>query len=197
MTERDIRTQIIEAAAGRFSQYGYGKTTMVEIASDCDMSAANLYRYYKNKLDIGSAMAQLFFNEEYYHLKKIVDRKDLPFSQKLENFTLHSLHHCHNYFTNSPRVIELVEVMSVKNRCVCDNHQQKKVGLLEEMLEQANDSGDFIIEDIKAVAESIQMATLIFNMPTMMPHYSLEELELRAKTLCMLLASGLQKAIQA
>ena len=192
MTERDIRTQIIEAAAKRFSQYGYGKTTMAEIAGDCDMSAANLYRHYKNKLDIGAAMANLFFDEEYRHLQKIVTNTKVPFAEKLEKFTLHSLHHCHKYFTTSPRIIELVEVMSVKDRCVCDAHQQNKIVLLQDMLTQAQQSGEITIDDIDSVADSIHMATLIFNMPTMMPHFTLTEFEQRAKTLCSMLIVGLK-----
>jgi len=193
MTELDLRTQIVDAAAKRFSQYGYGKTTMVEIASDCDMSAANLYRYYKNKLDIGAAMASLFFNEEYLHLQKIVVRDNLSFAEKLEKFTLHSLHHCHQHFTTSPRIIELVEVMSVKKRCVCDEHQQNKMTLLKNMLEQAQQSHHYQVDDVEATATAIHMATLVFNMPMMMPHYSLAELEKRAITLCSMIVAGLKK----
>ena len=48
----DVRSQIIEAANARFKHYGYGKTTMAEIAADSGMSAANLYRYFKNKQEI-------------------------------------------------------------------------------------------------------------------------------------------------
>ncbi|NOQ82264.1 MAG: TetR family transcriptional regulator, partial [Methylophaga sp.] len=43
MTEIDTRSQILSATEIRFSQYGYNKTTMAEIAKDCGMSAANLY----------------------------------------------------------------------------------------------------------------------------------------------------------
>lgn len=193
MTEIDTRTQIIKAAEIRFTQYGYGKTTMAEIAKDCGMSAANLYRHYKNKLDIGSAMAELFFNEEYIHLKKIINRKDLSSAKKLETFTLHALHHCHKYFTNSPRIIELVEVMSVQSPCVCDNHQQKKIALLEDLLRQGQEKSEFFVDDIASSAVAIHMATLLFHMPMMMPTYTLKELEDRAKTLCQIIVSGLQQ----
>jgi len=193
MTELDTRTQIIKAAEIRFTQYGYGKTTMAEIAKDCGMSVGNLYRHYKNKLDIGSAMAELFFNEEYSHLKKIINRKDLSSAKKLETFTLHALHHCHNYFTNSPRIIELVEVMSIQSPCVCDNHQQKKIALLEDLLRQGQEKSEFFVDDIARSAVAIHMATLLFHMPMMMPVYTLEELEDRAKTLCLIIVNGLQQ----
>jgi AcrR family transcriptional regulator len=51
----DARLQILDAAHRRFSAYGFGKTTMAEIADDVGMSAANLYRYFENKLDLGAA----------------------------------------------------------------------------------------------------------------------------------------------
>ena len=50
----DPATIIIDAAIRRFSEYGYNKTTMAEIAEDAAMSAANLYRYFKNKQDIAA-----------------------------------------------------------------------------------------------------------------------------------------------
>jgi len=52
-----VRLRILEAAAQRFTQFGYNKTTMAEVAQDCGMSAANLYRYFENKLDIGANLA--------------------------------------------------------------------------------------------------------------------------------------------
>jgi AcrR family transcriptional regulator len=38
-------------------RFGYAKTSMHEIAADCRMSAANLYRYFDGKLAIGAAVA--------------------------------------------------------------------------------------------------------------------------------------------
>ncbi len=48
-TPNQVRARILEASQGRFRQYGYNKTTMAEVAKDCGMSAANLYRYFENK----------------------------------------------------------------------------------------------------------------------------------------------------
>ncbi len=53
----DLRGRIVAAARERFQQFGYAKTSMQEIASACDMSAANLYRFYDGKLAIGAAVA--------------------------------------------------------------------------------------------------------------------------------------------
>jgi len=50
--------KIVAAARARFQRYGYAKTSMQEIATDCGMSAANLYRYYDGKLAIGLTVAR-------------------------------------------------------------------------------------------------------------------------------------------
>ena len=53
----DLRARIVAAARARFKRFGYAKTGMLEIARDCGMSAANLYRFYDGKLAIGAAVA--------------------------------------------------------------------------------------------------------------------------------------------
>ena len=47
--KQKIKEQIMAAAGKRFLQYGFNKTTMGEIAKDCHMSAANIYRFLKAK----------------------------------------------------------------------------------------------------------------------------------------------------
>ncbi len=73
----EVREKILAAAEKRFRSYGFGKTTMAEIAGDIDMSTANLYRYYENKLAIGTAMAGKCFCEREEFLKEIVSRTGL------------------------------------------------------------------------------------------------------------------------
>ena len=57
---QDMKTQaeIVSAARSRFRRYGYAKTSMQEIARDCGMSAANLYRYHENKQAIAAVVVQ-------------------------------------------------------------------------------------------------------------------------------------------
>ncbi|VAW87511.1 Transcriptional regulator, AcrR family [hydrothermal vent metagenome] len=60
----EVRLRILEAATQRFAPFGYNKATMVEVAQDCGMSVANLYRYFENKLDIGANLACLSIKRE-------------------------------------------------------------------------------------------------------------------------------------
>ena len=59
----DIRGLIVEAARVRFERYGFNKSTMAEIAGDCGMSAANLYRYFESKSEIAAHGTQEWLAE--------------------------------------------------------------------------------------------------------------------------------------
>jgi AcrR family transcriptional regulator len=48
---------IAAVARSHFRRFGYARTSMLEIAEDCGMSVANLYRYYAGKLGLGAAVA--------------------------------------------------------------------------------------------------------------------------------------------
>ena len=56
-----IKSQIVAAAKKRFTHFGYGKTTMAEVAADCGMSPGNLYRFFPGKLDIADG-PEIFWN---------------------------------------------------------------------------------------------------------------------------------------
>jgi AcrR family transcriptional regulator len=53
----DPGAAIATVARSHFRRFGYAKTSMKEIAEDCGMSVANLYRYHDGKLAIGAAVA--------------------------------------------------------------------------------------------------------------------------------------------
>ncbi|MDX1413342.1 MAG: TetR/AcrR family transcriptional regulator [Candidatus Promineifilaceae bacterium] len=55
--------QILEAAAHVFSQNGYERATMKEIAQAADVSEGTLYNYFDNKIDLLNGVARTFADE--------------------------------------------------------------------------------------------------------------------------------------
>lgn len=51
-----MKSRIIEAAEKRFSQYGFRRVTMDDIASDLGISKKTLYRHFRSKEDIAWAV---------------------------------------------------------------------------------------------------------------------------------------------
>jgi len=192
MTEIDIHTQILEAAEERFNQYGYNKTTMAEISRDCNMSAANLYRYFENKLEIATVLAQKCLADKEVLLASIVNDVSLSSNEKLEAFVSSSLHYTYNHFDVSPKLGELVIALSDQRPEVVEQHRLSKLKLLSELLEQAQHSGDFQFDDVDDTADAIHTAIMLFYYPLTIKMYPLATLELKAKNLCQLMLAGLQ-----
>jgi len=74
---------------------------------------------------------------------------------------------------------------------IVDEHEQGEHQLLVELLEDGNARGEFQISDIDVTATAIASATSSFNMPLLMPLYSLETLHQRAKSVVRLILNGL------
>lgn len=54
--DHSIRDQIIEAADAHFSHYGYGKTTVADLAKAIGFSKAYIYKFFDSKQAIGEAI---------------------------------------------------------------------------------------------------------------------------------------------
>jgi len=52
MRKKKEQSEIYESALEQFARYGYGKTTLDDIAADLEMTKSNLYRYARNKKDL-------------------------------------------------------------------------------------------------------------------------------------------------
>ena len=52
----EMRDRIVRAAEQRFRHYGYGKTTVSEIAADLSVSSAYIYKFFDSKVAICEAV---------------------------------------------------------------------------------------------------------------------------------------------
>ena len=192
MKSNEIQQQILKAAERRFNVYGYQKTTMAEVAGDCAMSAANLYRYFDNKLAIGAALATQCLAENESLLAELVYDDNLSSSEKLTAFTMKKLHYTYDYFESAPKLAELVEVMTTQRSDMIENHRHHKLLLLEKLLVNGQQSGEFVFGDLMETKDAVHSATLLFYFPLTMSLFSLAVLEQKATRVCQLLLRGLK-----
>jgi AcrR family transcriptional regulator len=78
-----IRSGIVSAARSRFRHFGYAKTSMQEIADDCGMSAANIYRYYENKQAIAAVVVEADLDRLYDACREAVAAAGTPVAAQL------------------------------------------------------------------------------------------------------------------
>jgi len=187
----DVREQILAAAFDRFVQFGYNKTTMAEIAGDCGMCAANLYRYFDNKLDIGAHLASQCLAQLVALQNEVVARKQTAASERLRELVFATLRHTHDQWLETPLVNELVTALCGDRMDIVEAHKQAERSVIIELLEDGNASGEFRITDPQDTAAALQAAMTLFSMPLLMPAYPREVFEEKAEALVRLLLNGL------
>jgi TetR/AcrR family transcriptional repressor of the ameABC operon len=90
LTEQHSATQktILAAALKRVAKFGYTKTTMCEIASDVEMSPANIYRHFQSKQAILKSCAEHFIEERFSVLQLVVEDKNKTAKKKIKDSSL-------------------------------------------------------------------------------------------------------------
>jgi AcrR family transcriptional regulator len=191
-TVEDIKGLILEKAIDRFVRYGFGKTTMVEIARDCGMSAGNLYRYFESKFDIGVGVAQGYISEAEQILKGVLQRSDLTPAQRLEAFVLEKLRFMHSHIVEQPNVQDLVNYILDERWDLVERHRDVQNSFMSEILSEGNRTGEFKIADVAQSANTIYAMTTKFRLPHFIKNVTLEELEDEAKAVVALMVQGLK-----
>ena len=192
MTE-EISKQILDAAEVRFRTYGFGKTTMAEIAGDIEMSTANLYRYYENKLAIGVAMADRCMGRRELVLKEIISRADITEAERLQIFVLEMLNYMHGQFSNEPKMSELVDVIVQKAPELVQQEARNDKHFITAILQKGCASGEFDVAHIDEMASYVQASIVKFSSPFFIAMYPIEELQRLAKGVVALILNGLIK----
>ena len=190
----ELRGRILEVAEERFRQYGYTKTTMAEIAEDVDMSAANLYRYFRNKQDIAAACADRCMGERITLLREVARRPGLSAAVRLETFVLEMVQHTFEQATNQPKINELVETIARERQDIVHQKNKALQGLIAEILAQGNETGEFEVDDVLTAAHAVYAATAMFGVPIFMSLYTLAEFQSSARAVVEILIRGLRKA---
>lgn len=192
-TSEEIKNQILDAAFERFGRYGFGKTTMVEIAKDCDMSAGNLYRYYPNKKEIAADCAGRCMRDSEELWREILKQPGFSPQKRLTAIVLEKLRYLHQQFSDHPPLFELVIFISGERGDLVANHMKTLQSLVAEVLAEGNRSGEFDVPDILGTANVILASTMKFITPHFMGAFALEELEREAQGVVKLLVQGLAK----
>jgi len=191
-TAEEIKALILEKAIDRFIRYGFGKTTMVEIARDCGMSAGNLYRYFESKFDIGVGVAQGYISNAEQILSDVVQHPGLKPAQRLEAFVLEKLKFMHSHIVEQPNVQDLVNYILDERWDLVELHREAQNALMSEILSEGNRTGEFKIADVAQAANVIYAMTTKYRLPCFFKNVTLEDLEQEAKSVVSLMIQGLK-----
>lgn len=187
----ETRDRILAAAMNRIKHYGYNKTTMAEIAADCDMSPGNIYRFFEAKIDIAEAMARNHYAEESASMAAVGRRKEWGVDRRLREMFLKHMRDNFQLFSENAKILEVAEVLS-KERPLFMNEliAQERVGIIA-LLEEGMTDGTFGPCEAEFTAEMIQSALVKFTVPQLISKLPLPKLEREFNGVMDLLLKGL------
>lgn len=185
------RDRILQAAMTRIKHYGYGKTTMAEIAADCDMSPGNIYRFFEAKIDIAEAMARKHYAEEHTAMAQVGRRKDWQADKRLREMLVKRMRDNYQMFSDNSKILEVAEVLT-RERPVFMNEliALERVGITA-VIEEAMENGIFAKGDAEFLAEMLQAATVKFSIPQLISRLTLPKLEREFNGVMDLILQGL------
>ncbi len=197
MAEKDnIREQIVQAAKKRFSHFGYAKTTMAEVATDCCMSPGNLYRFYPGKLDIAEAIATEDYTRHLDHMRKLAVTPGKSAPQRLHDLLFEELRRTYHKLEKDPRAYEMALVISRERPEYANWMLAEERKILVELMEEAERRNEFVPEDKEFTAEMIQAATMKFRYPQLWSKLTLPKLERELEGVLKLLINGVCPKMQ-
>ncbi len=187
----DTRTIILDAAKRRFAHYGYSKTSMGEIAKDCDMSVGNLYRFFRNKEAIAIAGVEICFREKAETSEGAVDRSAST-KQQLEAYLLARLRYMHRLVCETPHMYEMVELVSTRHKDLLERYEERSIHCLTDIIAAGQQRDEVRRDDDAAgMAADLYRATTYFNMPLCM-YGPLQEREGQLRSLLATFFTGLK-----
>lgn len=164
LTEDETRTLILDNADRLFTEIGYDKTTVADIARACGFSSSNVHRVFGTKGVINRAIAERKLSGKLELARKAVEGEETA-PARLEAFYRTILDMNRTMFTEHKRVHHMVS-------CAIDERweevQRYRCRLLElgsEIIAYGVERGEFEVSDIDSASNALHASGIRFCHP--------------------------------
>ena len=188
----EIRARIQAAAGARFIRYGFAKTTMAEIAADCAMSAANIYRYFESKEAIAAAGTDQWLAALRDELAAIAEDVGVSAGERLRRLVRARLAALVGLIEAEPHLEELIEYICREREALIERHRASVGALVARILDDGQRRGEFRALDSAATAATVQAATRAFFHHAVIRDLPRARLEAEADAVVALIVDGLR-----
>lgn len=155
--EIDPRTKILGEAERLFRHYGYAKTTMADIADACDMSPANLYRFFASKSALVEAICGKMCSDAERRLLEIAHSGETA-SRRLERFIVEIHRHTLENLLDHRKVHELVVIGMEEQWHAIKAHLDRVCLYIQQIIEDGIAKGEFPKQDAARAAKCTHSA---------------------------------------
>lgn len=140
--DHDVRDQIVVAATEHFSQYGYEKTTVSDLAKTIGFSKAYIYKFFESKQAIGEMICSNCLREIQAEVAAAVSAVDRP-PEKLRRMFKAIVEASLRLFFRDRKLYEIAISSATERWRSAIAHEEFVRQLILEVLQQGRESGEF------------------------------------------------------
>jgi len=144
--------QIIEAALKVFSQYGFKRTTMNDIAEFSGMSRAALYLHFKNKEEIFRSLALQLHQRSLDVVAEAFEDNSVSLKERLSKAALQKFE-VYKFIHQSPHGMELMTAGLEVASDIATDLEADYINLLTDNLKKAENLGEISFDDLAMNAQ--------------------------------------------
>jgi AcrR family transcriptional regulator len=159
-------TRILDSAERLFRHYGYGKTTVADVARDLGMSTANIYRFFASKTEIHQAVCGRML-EMSYNMALSISRLPISASDRLRQYVNGQYKMTVEVMLDEQKVHEMVIVAIERDWHVIEKHIDRIHDIIAQVIREGIAAGEFVEQDAQIASKNFGAATITLCHPQM------------------------------
>ncbi|RRS01117.1 TetR/AcrR family transcriptional regulator [Aquabacterium soli] len=163
--EHDLRDQIVAAATEHFSRYGYGKTTVSDLAKAVGFSKAYIYKFFESKQAIGEMICSNCLFSIESEIRTAVNRAGTP-PEKLRAMFRAMTEAGMALFYDDRNLYEIAATSATEKWPSVLVYEQKILQLLRDVVQEGRQTGDF---ERKTPLDEVVMSICLVMHPYLNP----------------------------
>lgn len=175
--DHDIRDQIVAAANEHFSQYGYGKTTVSDLAKAIGFSKAYIYKFFDSKQAIGEAICANCLAEIVVAVEQAINVEDLSPTERFRRLVKTVIATGVNLFFNDRKLYDIAAFAASESWPSTQAYDAQIKRFVLQIVREGREIGEFERKTpLDETVEAIHLALRPFVNPLLL-QYNLDFVE--------------------
>lgn len=175
--EHDIRDQIVAAANEHFSQYGYSKTTVSDLAKAIGFSKAYIYKFFDSKQAIGEAICSNCLAQIIAAVEEAINAKGISPTERLRRLVKALVTKGVDLFFNDRKLYDIAAYSASEKWPSSQFYDVRIKHFVQQIVREGRELGEFERKTpLDETVESIHLALRPYINPLLL-QYNLDVVE--------------------
>ncbi|MCP1506490.1 AcrR family transcriptional regulator [Pseudomonas marginalis] len=175
--EHDIRDQIVAAANDHFSQYGYSKTTVSDLAKAIGFSKAYIYKFFDSKQAIGEAICSNCLSQIIAAVEHAINAEGISPTERFRRLVKTLITKGVDLFFNDRKLYDIAAFSALERWSSSQVYDARIKHFVQQIVREGRELGEFERKTpLDDTVESIHLALRPYINPLLL-QYNLDVVE--------------------